>query len=221
MATISPSPDLEEPIPSQQRFVLRSVDWSTYRKISDALAGRHLRLTFDGENLEFMTISSEHGNCSRLMARIIAVLTEEFEMPVKSVGDMTCDREDLERGLEPDECFYLAHERLIRNKDKIDLETDPPPDLAVEVDISRSSRNRMGIYAQLGVPEVWKYDGVSLCFFRLTEDGSYVPTIYSPSIPGVTAVELEGFLRRRNQVDETSLVREFRDWLRGKKFSLS
>ena len=111
-----------------QCWSLGAVDWETYRKIADALTGRHVRLTYDRGRLEFMTISGKHGILSRLFNRLIGILTEELAMNVLSCGDMTCDREDAGRGLEPDECFYLENEPQVRGKDDIDLSVDPPPD---------------------------------------------------------------------------------------------
>lgn len=212
-ATVSPAENTGQST-VEQRFVLPAVDWMTYQKISDALVGRHVRLTYDGENLEFMTISPEHGNCSRLIAQLVVVLTEEFNVPRKSFGDMTCDREDLQRGLEPDESFYLTNEPLVRGKDRIDFSVDPPPDLAVEIEISRSSRNRMDIYAKLGVPEVWRYDSRTLRVYGLTAEGEYVQADASRYFPIVAIGELAVFLGRRGESDENSLIRSFRNWVR-------
>src|SRR5437773_7564869 len=94
----------------EKRWLLQGISWQRYREISDALTGRHLHLAFDRGDLEFMVISRIHGSFSRLLARMISVLTEELNLPFSACGDMTCDREDLERALEPDECFYLRNE---------------------------------------------------------------------------------------------------------------
>src|SRR5262249_17087838 len=153
MATATATPEQ-----SSQFFLVRGIDWPTYRKISDAFQGRHLRITFDRGNLELMTISRAHGSYSRLLGRFVFVLREEFTLPISSCGDMTCDREDLDRGLEPDESFYIVNEALVRDKEEIDLAVDPPPDLALEIDISRSSQNRLEIYAAMRVPEVWQWN---------------------------------------------------------------
>jgi Uma2 family endonuclease len=198
----------------EQRFVLRSVDWDAYRKVSDALKGRHLHLTYDRGTLELMTISPLHGNCSRLLGRLIVTLTEELGLPVRAFGDMACDREDLERGVEPDECFYLENEPRVRDKDAIDLRTDPPPDLVAEIDISRSSRRRLGVYGALGVPEVWRYDGEVLQVLRRDAQGEYQVVQQSLHFPRVPVQELAQFLARRNQTDDNSLVREFHAWVR-------
>jgi Uma2 family endonuclease len=216
MSTVS-NPPRERAIPPEpQRFLLRAVNWQAYRSISDALKGRHLRLTYDRGNLELMTISGTHGNCSRLLGRFVFVLAEEFKLPIRSFGDMTCDSEELDRGVEPDESFYITNEPRVRAKEEIDLSVDPPPDLMLEVDITRSSRDRMGIYAAIRVPEVWSFDGRALRVWRLGADELYIlgdSSIYFPSLP---IHELATFLQRRTETDEVSLVRMFRAWVQDK-----
>lgn len=214
MATVTAPPQQPVSAPEEQRFLLRGVDWETYRKISEALTGRHVRLTYDRGNLQFMTISHLHGNCSRLIGRLISVLTEEVGLPIRACGDMTCDREDLDRGLEPDEGFYIEHEPAIREKSQIDLAVDPPPDLTVEVDLTRSPKNRLGIYAAIRVPEVWRFDGETLRIHQLGADGQYVVVEHSLHFPFVTGPDLVRFIQQRTQMDENTLVRSFRQWVR-------
>jgi len=206
-------PQQPAPMPDGQRLLLRGVNWASYRKISEALTGRHVRLTYDRGNLEFKTISTIHAILSRLLFQLIVVLTEELGMPRRSCGDMTCDRDDLERGLEPDECFYLTNEPLVRNKDQIDLAVDPPPDLGVEVDITRSSRTRLGIYAALRVPEVWRFDGDQLIIHQLQADGQYIEVERSRYFPFLSGDEVVRFLQQRTQMDENALIRSFRAWV--------
>ena len=122
--------------------------------------------------------------------------------------------EELDRGVEPDESFYLTNEPLVRDKEEIDLRSDPPPDLMLEIDITRSSRDRMGIYAAMRVPEVWQYDGESLCVWRLGADRRYTVSDTSQYFPPLPIQELAVFLQRRTQMDEVSLVRSFRAWVR-------
>src|SRR5689334_11793854 len=107
--------------PNEQRFLLRNVDWPRYRAFAEALGEAHVRLTYDRGNLEFMTLSHGHERWSKLLGQFIEVLTEELNLPRQSGGSTTFDRADLERGLEPDQCYYLSHEPLVRNKDEIDL----------------------------------------------------------------------------------------------------
>jgi Uma2 family endonuclease len=194
--------------------VLSGIDWKTYYTISRALNGRHLRIAYDGETLELMTISRIHSTLSRLLARFVVVLTEEFQLPVASCGDMTVDREDLERALEGDETFYIENEPLVRGKEQIDFTVHPPPDLGIEIDISSSSRRRMAIYAVLKVPEVWRYDSRMLTVFLLGPDGQYAPATASRYFPRIPIDQIATFLQRFNQVEENELVRQFRAWVR-------
>lgn len=197
-----------------QRFLLRGVAWEEYHTIAEALSGRHVRLTFDRGTLEFRTISPLHGHLSRLIARMIFVLTEELGLPVKSFGDMTVGREDLERALEPDECFYITHEADVRSKEHLDLATDPPPDLAVEIEVTHAPRNRLAIYAALGVPEVWRFHHDVLTAHCLDENGEYQSSVTSQVFPNLQIADLVTFLNRRAETDENTLIREFRDWVR-------
>jgi len=200
--------------PREQSFVLRDIDWSGYRSIADSVGESHVRLTYDRGNLELMTLSHGHERWGELLGQFIQVLTDELNMPRQSGGSTTLNREDLERGIEPDRCYYLEHEFAVRDKDEIDLSVDPPPDLAIEVDISRSSLSRMNIYAALGVPEVWRFDGETLRVFRLESQTRYVESDQSPHFPMLPLTEVQAFLLRRNSMDETRLVKAFRAWVR-------
>ena len=206
---------VQEPIElTQQRFLLRDADWRTYKDILEALGDRPVRLTYDRGRLEFITLSHRHERSSELLGLFVHVLTEELIRPIQSGGSTTFNREDLDRGLEPDKCFYLENEPKVRDKDELDLNVDPTPDLALEIDISLSSLNRMGIYAAIRVPEVWRYDGQKIRVYQLSADGQYVETERSLHFPFLPMREVEAFLMRRTQMDETSLVRLFRAWVR-------
>lgn len=201
-------------VPAEQRFVLRAIDWQTYRAISEALTGHHVHLAYDRGRLEFMTSSPSHANYGRLLGRFIFVLAEELRLPISSCGDMTCDREDLERGLELDECFYIRHEPLIRNKEEIDLNVDPPPDLGVEIEITRSFVSRLSICKALGIPEIWRFNGQTVRVYHRQANGQYVESNRSLHFPFLIVQELAAFLQKRTQVDEVRLVQLFRDWVR-------
>lgn len=202
------------PPQAEQRFLMRSIGWDQYRQMADALGDAHVRLTYDRGSLEFMTLSHGHERWSGLIGQFIEVLTEELDMLRQSGGATTLDRPDLERGVEPDRSYYLRSEPLVRGKDEIDLAVDPPPDLVVEVEISRSAVNRMGIYAAIRVPEVWRFNGERLRVYHLTADGDYAEADHSQFFPFVPIKEIEAFLLRRNEMDETSLVKAFRRWVR-------
>jgi Uma2 family endonuclease len=201
-------------IPREQRFVLPNLSWAEYRAFANTIGERRIRLTYDRGKLEFMTLSHGHERLSNLLGRLIEIVTEELNRPIQSGGSTTVGREDLDRAIEPDQCYYLDNEPLVRDKDEIDLATDPPPDLVVEIGISRSSLNRMGIYAAFGVPEVWRLDGERLSVYQLADAGTYHETGHSRHFPHLPIAGIADFLRRRTTMDETNLVRAFRHWVR-------
>lgn len=198
----------------EHRYVLHNLDWPSYQAIAKTLNGHHVRLTYDRGRLEFMTISHRHERYSNLLGQFIQVLTDELDLPRHSAGSTTFGREDLDRALEPDECFYLKNEPAVRDKDEIDLTVDPAPDLAVEIDISRSSLNRLGIYAAMGVPEVWRFDGEQLRVYLLQGNGAYIETNTSNIFPFLPMATVVAFLQRRREMNETQLIRAFRKWVR-------
>jgi Uma2 family endonuclease len=172
-----------------------------------------LRLTYDRGTLEIRMPLDPHETFKKLLGRLIETATEELDLEIRSLGDRTCDREDLARGLEPDQCYYIQHEAQVRGIAQIDLAQFPPPDLAVEVDITSSSLNRLAIYADLQVPEVWRYDGRLLAIYRL-QAGEYQTCDQSVALPLVTAEDIVRFLALHPTTGENSLIRQFRQWLR-------
>jgi Uma2 family endonuclease len=201
-------------LPVEQRFVLYNVDWDTYVTISDKLGERNIRLNYDGVNLEFMSTSLEHESAKTLLGRMLEVLTEEMDIDMKSGGSMTCRRQDLECGFEPDECYWLAHEAQMRGREDIDLTRDPPPDLMLEVEISRSFVDRLAIAARLGVPEVWRWDSQTLRVMVLGPDGQYDESERSRALPFLPIAEFVRFLHPDAAQSETKLLRTFRAWVR-------
>ncbi|HXG12591.1 MAG TPA: Uma2 family endonuclease [Gemmataceae bacterium] len=200
--------------PVEQRLLFPRVSWSDYVRFSDLLDQRHVRVTYDGTRMEFMTVSPEHERAKKLLDRLLAVLTEELDLDIAGFGSMTCRREDLNRGLEPDECYWVKNEPKVRGRTDIDLSRDPPPDLVLEVEISRSALDRMAIYARLGVPEVWRWDGQTLHVCLLQPDGTYAESQQSQAFPFLPMKEVERFLRDGARLREAELLRRFRKWVR-------
>jgi Uma2 family endonuclease len=198
----------------EQLIHLSGVSWQFYESFLDALGDRPIRLTYDRGDLEIMTLSSAHEGDKKLVGRLVETLTLELNIPLKCGGSTTFKREDLERGLEPDECYWIENEALVRDKRDIDFRKDPPPDLAVEIEISRSSINRRGIYAALGVPELWCCDGESLRVYLLQEPGVYRQSDRSRAFPFLPLDEFAKFLRPKKGMGETRLLISFRDWVR-------
>jgi Uma2 family endonuclease len=201
---------------TEQRFLMHDVSWQAYERLLADQENHRVRMTYDRGMLELMSPLSEHEWISRLLAWFIRDLTIELNILTRTGGSTTLRREMLEKGLEPDECFYIRNEVRVRGREHLDLadESDPPPDLAVEVDITSSSIDRMGIYSALGVGEVWRYNNSNLRFFSLDETGLYREVTHSSNLPMVAAHDIARFLNRRNETDENTLLREFRQWVR-------
>ncbi len=196
------------------RVVLPGVRWSTYEALLEDLDGCHIRLTYDRGSLEIMTLSSPHEFSKKTLARAFEEMTLELDIPIKSGGQQTFRQQLHEKGLEPDECYWVRHEPEVRGKRDISLETDPPPDIAMEIEISTSVLDRLGIYATLRIPEVWRYDGETITVAHLQDDQTYQMLDYSPTFPCLPLGELAAFLAKRDSMDETRLIRMFREWVR-------
>lgn len=195
--------------------VLHGVSWHTYMALLKDLEDRPgLRVTYDRGTLEIMSPSERHENLKSLLGRMVELLTLELNIVCRTAGSTTWKRQDLERGLEPDECYYIANEPRVRGKREADLSVDPPPDLAIEVDLSRSAIDKLEVYAALGVPEVWRYDGQRLRAYLLENDARYAEGVRSASFPFLSIDHLERFLANEQRLDETRLMRTFRDWVR-------
>jgi Uma2 family endonuclease len=197
-------------------LLLTGVDWQTYTRLLRIFAERpSIRLTYDRGDLEIMSPLPEHEGAAYLLGRFVDALTEELGLPIKGGRSTTFRRRKKQRGLEPDNSYWIASEPKVRGKRRINLRVDPPPDLAIEIDVTRSSLNRMGIYAKLGVPEVWRLDDPqTLSFQVLGPDGDYSEKSHSLAFPSVTPADLLHFLSLAGQMDENAVVRQFRDWIR-------
>jgi Uma2 family endonuclease len=193
---------------------MSAVSWEGYMHLGQAFAGRHVRMAYDRGELEIMKVSLGHEADKCLLARFVEVVTEEMAIDIGSGGSTTLNREDLERGLEGDECWWIKHEAEVRDLREIDLNQHPPPDLALEVEITRRILNRIPIYAALGVPEIWRWDGQVLSVCLLGEDGEYSVSKASLSFPFLPVAELSRFIHLQESMSETGVIRTFREWVR-------
>jgi Uma2 family endonuclease len=198
----------------QAGFLLKNISWQTYESLVNELAEQPgIRLTYDRGNLEIMTPSAPHEGSKKILGRFVESVSEELNIEIRSLGSLTCRREDLARGLEPDQCYYIQNENVVWDKEQIDLNQDPPPDLVVEIDVTSSSIDRLSLYASLGVPEVWRYDGNRLIIYQL-EAQEYTERDVSPTFPFLSQVEMLRFLELRRTTKENALIRLFREWVR-------
>jgi Uma2 family endonuclease len=193
------------------------VTWDTYERLIAEHGERGgTRFTYDEGVLQIMVVSSQHEKPNRTLAVLVEVLAEEWGIDIERLGSMTCKRKDLQKGFEPDSCFYIQHADAVSGKEKIDLKFDPPPDLTIEVDITADSLNRLPIFAVVGIPEVWRFDGTSLTIFRL-EAGRYVETPNSLAFPALNAEVATQFLDESKKLKSTTWLRHVRAWARAQK----
>ncbi|BDI16696.1 hypothetical protein ANSO36C_24980 [Nostoc cf. commune SO-36] len=201
---------------AEQRTVLHNISWETFEALlRDTGEDRGSRFAYDCGVLEIMTPLFEHENPKIQFDRFILVLAEELGIEIRSAGSTTLKRKISNRGIEPDTCYYIQNELAIRGKQTLDLENDPPPDLAIEIDITSSSVNKLGIYSALGVTELWKYDGQNLKFYQLIE-GEYVECNFSIAFPLISVSEISRFIEQSKSMGEIALLKSFRAWLREK-----
>jgi Uma2 family endonuclease len=198
----------------ETRIVLSNVSWATFEALVADRERVSPRFVYDQGTLEIMSPSKEHEWYHRLLGRLVEAFTVERNIPVQSTGATTLKAQLEDRGLEPDGSYYITNEPRVRGCTDLDLAHDPPPDLAIEVEISRSSLDKLAIYGDLGVPEVWFYDGDSMQMWSLQSDGTYESRKRSSLLPELTIEILEGFLARRHESDETTWVRSFHEWAR-------
>jgi Uma2 family endonuclease len=174
---------------------------------------RATRLAYNQGTLEIMTPLMPHEHNKRLIEKLIDNLAEELNLNIKSTGSVTCKRQDLAKGVEPDSSFYIQNEPIMRNKQTLDLTQDPPPDLIIEVDYTSASLDRLPIYLALGVPEVWRYDHPIMQIYQLSH-GVYIPCDVSPTFANLPLnTEIPRFLAQSLEIGEIPMIRAFRTWL--------
>jgi Uma2 family endonuclease len=209
MILTTPSKPFSE---TTQRVILSGVTWQTYKQLLAELGDRRTsRLTYTQGILEVIMPSDRHETHKKLLERMIETLTEELNLPAKSFGSTTLNREDLEKGAEPDSCYYIQNVSHIRGR-TINLATDPPPDLVVEVDISNPSSQRIEIYKQLGIPEIWRYSNSTVQIYHLQE-GEYRSSDFSPTFPIACTAVINQFLQQAETEDDTTLIQSWRQWI--------
>ncbi|MBW4479758.1 MAG: Uma2 family endonuclease [Tolypothrix brevis GSE-NOS-MK-07-07A] len=200
---------------SSQRAILQNISWHTFESILAEMGdNRATRLAYDQGILEIMTPLMPHEHNKRLIEKLIDNLAEELNLNLKSTGSVTCKRQDLLRGVEPDSSFYIQNEPVMRQKQNLDLTQDPPPDLVIEVDYTSSSIDRMPIYLALGIPEVWRYNEPVMQIYQL-RDNVYVGCDVSPTFANLPlTTEIPRFLEESLNIGEIAMIRSFRSWLR-------
>lgn len=179
---------------AEQRVLLGNVSWQDYERILAALGERRsARLTYFRGCLEIMVPLEEHEGSSSRIDQFINVVTEETNQSLKSLQSTRLNRPDLPVSSELDQCYYIANEGLVRGK-TVDLAVDPPLDLVVEVDITNPDMDKNALYAAIGVPEFWRYDGQVLRIYLL-QSGEYQESATSLTLPSIAKELLYQFLQ--------------------------
>ncbi|AFY91905.1 Uma2 family endonuclease [Chamaesiphon minutus] len=205
-------PTVAPQLVGERRVVFKNITWQGYQQLLGILGERRsAKLTFDRGILEITMPLEEHEFSGRLIERMILILVVELGLKVKTMGSTTLDRSDLDRGAEPDNAYYIQNQSLVAGR-KVDLATDPPPDLVVEVDITHTDINKPTLYAAIGVPEFWRYNGQEWRIYQLQGD-RYLELSYSPTFPMVSKEKLYEFLEVA-QTDEVAAEVDLRQWVR-------
>jgi Uma2 family endonuclease len=209
-----PHPIAQPTIATSSSVLLQGISWDTYQSLVQELESQpNRRLTYDNGLLEIFMPLPLHEKNKKYLARLVEIITMTLEIEICSLGSCTWNRSDLAKGLEPDECYYIQNEAAIRGKTIIDLAIDPPPDLAIEIDITSLSLPRLPIYASLGVPEVWRFDGEKIVLLALV-NGEYQEIPVSIALPIVTPAILQDWLTQVKTMGESSWAMAIQRWAR-------
>jgi Uma2 family endonuclease len=197
----------------QAAIILSNVEWKTYRQFVEETLDviRSPLFYYDEGNLLIMSVSSEHEGIKDSIVYLINILTEEFQINARSLGSTTYLKDDIEKGFEPDSCFYFENEPKIRGLKRMDMSVHSAPDLIVEVDIMSLSTFRQHIFAAFGVPEIWRFDGERIEILKL-ENNKYVSIENSLSLPKVSPAVLTAFIKESQTLSRLEWIAKIRDW---------
>jgi Uma2 family endonuclease len=200
-------------ISAGQRIYLHDVSWEEFEQILLELGDkRATRIAYCAGELEIRMPLPEHERIKVLISSLLVVLLEELDLPWESLGSATFKNSNMKTGIEPDDCFYLANCQAVIGKKRLDLNIDPPPDLAIEIDLT--SPTQLSAYEALGVPEIWRYQQGKLAIFILVE-GHYIESSFSSLFPSLPiAAGISAILARSNEILMSESRKEFRRWVR-------
>ena len=200
-------------IPPGHKIFLEDVTWQEFESILEDLGEyRGSRVAYDSRVLEIITPLPEHETSKLFITNFVEILLEELDIDFYPLGSTTFKNKDMLKGIEPDNCFYIQNEAAVRGKDRLDLSIDPPPDLALEIDVT--SRTHQSIYAALGVCELWRFDQGQLQILVLRE-GRYVESAFSFIFPNLPLFEvIPRYLKQIKTAGRNSTMRAFRTWVR-------
>ena len=202
-------------VPPGQTIVLNDISWDEFEAILEDLGeSRGSRIAYDRETLEIMTPLPEHEVNKVYISNFVEILLEELDIEFCPLGSTTFKNQAMFKGIEPDSCFYIENESAVRGKNRLDLTIDPPPDLALEIDIT--NRSHPEIYQSLGVPELWRYQPNKLKILLLS-NGQYVESKTSRNFPDFPLIEvIPKYLIQCRTEGRNKGIKAFRSWVKEK-----
>lgn len=219
MSTITTRwPEVVKEFPADSLITLRHIPWEEYEdllvQLSEDRSG--LRISYDEGTLQVMTLSPEHENYAEFISGLVRLLSARLRINIRFFGSMTMKKHVQVKGTEPDACYYVQRAALIGNRVQLDFDIDPPPDIAVEVDMHHGSIDKFPIYVALGVPEIWHFDGTQLRIHLLQQD-AYTLATASQALPMLTDHVLTDLLTRLREEGEFQTLLAFDEWLQSQK----
>ena len=199
---------------SETRIVLENVSWEIFVALADERRGSVPRLSYNEGVLEMMSPKRKHENISCLLGRMIEAYSEIRGIEILSVASVTVKRSDLKKVYEADESYYVTNIDKVLAKEELDFEVDPLPDLVIEVELTSSAIDKLELFAAMQVREVWRHDGTSVQFYRLS-NGRYECIAESTELPGLSSDLINRYLDQRLQAGETTWIRAFRSEVQG------
>lgn len=196
-----------------QQLLLKDVSWQMYESILEELGERRsTKVNYSQDLLEIITPLLEHEADKVIIGDLVKALLEELDIEFRPLGSTTYKNKQMSAGVEADQCFYIQNEAAIRGKKRIDLAIDPPPDLALEIDIT--SRTPLNNYEALGVPELWRYDGQSL-EINVLESGKYIKSNVSRNFPSLPLIEIiPQYVEQSKIKGRNATIKAFRSWVK-------
>lgn len=189
------------------------VSWNAYLALLSELGShRATRIAYDNGVLEIRMPGPRHEVINRVLAAIISALAEEMDLEFNSLGSVTLNRQKLAKGIEPDSCFYIQNARAGQGIGT-DFSLEPPPDLALEVDIASPSDSELPIYLALEVPEVWLYQQDAIVI-KCLQNGQYDDVPTSQAFPKVSAAQLTQWLQIRATGTDFTVIKAVRQFCR-------
>ena len=212
--------DIVERLPAGAKLELSNVDWDEYEHLLTQMESFHPghRLSYDRGRLIIVGPSAEHEHYKEFILGLVQTLSDEMDVTVESWGGTTFKRKALRKGVEPDTCFYVQSAASVIGRRTFPRREYPPPDVVVEIDMSNDSLDKFPIYAALGVPEIWRYDGESTRFYKLMGE-NYEVIQNSLAFPALTAKVITQYLELSKTDGQTAALKAFRQTLRSRASS--